>query len=49
MNTTAENNQGRVVLRAEDVWKSYDEGTIAVLKGVSFEAVQGQTIALCGT
>jgi ABC-type lipoprotein export system ATPase subunit len=30
------------------VWKSYDEGTIAVLKGVSFEAVQGQTIALCG-
>jgi ABC-type lipoprotein export system ATPase subunit len=48
MNTTAENNQGRVVLRAEDVWKSYDEGTIAVLKGVSFEAVQGQTIALCG-
>ena len=48
MNTTAENNQGRVVLRAEDVWKSYDEGAIAVLKGVSFEAVQGQTIALCG-
>jgi ABC-type lipoprotein export system ATPase subunit len=48
MNTTAENDQGRVVLRAENVWKSYDEGTIAVLKGVSFEAVQGQTIALCG-
>jgi ABC-type lipoprotein export system ATPase subunit len=48
MITTAENNQGRVVLRAEDVWKSYDEGAIAVLKGVSFEAVQGQTIALCG-
>jgi ABC-type lipoprotein export system ATPase subunit len=48
MNTTAENNQGRAVLRAEDVWKSYDEGTIAVLKGVSFEAMQGQTIALCG-
>jgi lipoprotein-releasing system ATP-binding protein len=48
MITTAENNQGRVVLRAEDVWKSYDEGAIAVLKGVSFEAVQGQTVALCG-
>lgn len=39
---------GRVALRAEDVWKSYDEGAIAVLKGVSFEAAAGQTIALCG-
>ncbi|MDR3727911.1 MAG: ABC transporter ATP-binding protein [Terracidiphilus sp.] len=48
MITTAENDHGRVVLRAEDVWKSYDEGAITVLKGVSFEAVQGQTIALCG-
>ena len=39
---------GRVVLRAEDVWKSYDDGAITVLKGVSFEAIEGQTIALCG-
>lgn len=39
---------GRVVLRAEDVWKSYDDGAIAVLKGVTFEAIEGQTIALCG-
>jgi ABC-type lipoprotein export system ATPase subunit len=39
---------GRVVLRAEDVWKSYDDGAIAVLKGVNFEAVEGQTVALCG-
>ena len=38
----------RVVLRAEDVWKSYDDGAIAVLKGVTFEAVEGQTVALCG-
>jgi len=38
----------RVVLQAEDVWKSYDEGTIRVLKGVDFEAVEGQTVALCG-
>lgn len=37
-----------IVLRAEDVWKSYDEGAIAVLKGVNFEAEAGQTIALCG-
>jgi lipoprotein-releasing system ATP-binding protein len=38
----------RIVLRAEEVWKSYDEGAISVLKGVDFEAIEGQTIALCG-
>lgn len=38
----------RVVIRAEDVWKSYDDGAISVLKGVNFEAVEGQTVALCG-
>jgi ABC-type lipoprotein export system ATPase subunit len=38
----------RVVLRAEDVWKSYDDGAIAVLKGVDFEVVEGRTVALCG-
>ncbi len=37
-----------VVLRAEDVRKSYDDGAIEVLKGVNFEAVAGQTVALCG-
>ena len=46
--TKAEDKKGRVVLRAEDVWKSYDEGTIAVLKGVNFEAYEGKTVALCG-
>jgi ABC-type lipoprotein export system ATPase subunit len=30
------------------VWKSYDEGAIAVLKGINFEAVEGQAVALCG-
>jgi ABC-type lipoprotein export system ATPase subunit len=39
---------GRTVVRAEDVWKSYDDGAIAVLKGVNFDAAQGQTVALCG-
>ena len=39
---------GHVVLRAENVWKSYDEGAIAVLKGINFEAREGQTVALCG-
>ncbi|MFZ0743217.1 MAG: ABC transporter ATP-binding protein [Terracidiphilus sp.] len=41
-------DRGRIVLRAEDVWKSYDDGTIAVLNGVHFEAEEGQTVALCG-
>jgi len=49
MNTTAQSSvRGRVVLRAENVWKSYDEGAIAVLKGIDFEAVEGQAVALCG-
>ena len=48
MNSTTHAVAGSVVLRAEDVWKSYDEGTIEVLNGVSFEAVAGQTVALCG-
>lgn len=38
----------RVVLSAEDVWKSYDDGAIAVLKGVNLEVSMGQTVALCG-
>jgi len=37
-----------VVVLAEDVWKSYDDGAITVLNGVDFEATQGETIALCG-
>ncbi len=42
------NRRDCIVLRAEDVWKSYDDGAIAVLKGVNFEAIEGQTTALCG-
>jgi ABC-type lipoprotein export system ATPase subunit len=45
---TQVNAGGRIVLQAEDVWKSYDDGAIAVLKGVNFEATEGQTVALCG-
>jgi ABC-type lipoprotein export system ATPase subunit len=37
-----------VVLHAESVWKSYEDGAITVLRGVDFEAAQGETIALCG-
>ena len=38
----------RIVLYAKDVWKSYDAGAIRVLNGVDFEALAGQTVALCG-
>jgi lipoprotein-releasing system ATP-binding protein len=38
----------RIVLECADVWKSYDEGTVAVLKGVDCEVLEGQTVALCG-
>ncbi|MGB9408988.1 MAG: ABC transporter ATP-binding protein [Terracidiphilus sp.] len=48
LSTAQLNGSGRIVLRAEDVWKSYDDGTIEVLKGVNFEAIEGQTVALCG-
>ncbi len=41
-------SEPRIVLSAQDVWKSYDDGAIAVLKGVDFAAVEGQTVALCG-
>ena len=40
--------QPNIVLRAENVWKSYDDGAIAVLRGVDFVGVEGQTVALCG-
>jgi ABC-type lipoprotein export system ATPase subunit len=48
--TPPSNNTSKlpVVLRADEVWKSYDDGAINVLKGVDFEAVEGQTVALCG-
>ncbi len=37
-----------LVLRAKNVWKSYEDGAITVLRGVDLEAAQGETIALCG-
>lgn len=48
MNNGIRASGGEVVLCAEDLWKSYDEGTIQVLNGVTFEAFSGQTAALCG-
>jgi len=37
-----------IVLQAADLWKSYDEGTVAVLKGVDCLVRSGETVALCG-
>jgi ABC-type lipoprotein export system ATPase subunit len=38
----------RIVLHAVDLWKSYDEGAVAVLKGVDIGCLEGRTVALCG-
>jgi lipoprotein-releasing system ATP-binding protein len=36
------------IIRATDVWKSYDDGAIAVLNGVDLEVQSGEAVALCG-
>lgn len=41
-------NEPKVVLLAEGVWKSYDDGAISVLKGVDFVGIEAETVALCG-
>jgi ABC-type lipoprotein export system ATPase subunit len=38
----------RIAIRVEDLWKSYDDGAITVLKGIDFEAQRGEAVALCG-
>jgi ABC-type lipoprotein export system ATPase subunit len=48
MNPSDTTESPRIVLQAREVWKSYDEGAISVLRGVDFQAVAGHTIALCG-
>lgn len=37
-----------VVIEAQNVWKSYDRGAIAVLNGVDLAARKSEAIALCG-
>lgn len=48
MDIAASKEKRRIVLQAENLWKSYDQGTVAVLKGVDFEVREGETVALCG-
>jgi lipoprotein-releasing system ATP-binding protein len=38
----------RTVVNVEDVYKSYEDGAIAVLNGVTLQVAAGQTVALCG-
>jgi ABC-type lipoprotein export system ATPase subunit len=44
----AADNAARTVLRAQNVWKSYDAKAIRVLNGVDLNVMEGQTVALCG-
>ena len=48
MHAMEDQQNGRVVLQAENLWKSYDDGTVAVLKGVDCAVFEGETVALCG-
>ena len=48
MTASAQSAASPVVIRADGLWKSYDQGTIAVLNGVDLEARKGEAIALCG-
>ncbi len=40
--------QPNLAVRAENVWKSYDDGAITVLRGVDFSARERETVALVG-
>ena len=48
MSGVSANAENRIAIRVENVWKSYDNGAITVLKGVDFEAGQGEAVALVG-
>ena len=48
MHAMEDQQNGRAVLQAENLWKSYDDGTVAVLKGVDCAVFEGETVALCG-
>ena len=41
--------KGNTMVRVENVWKSFDGGTIKVLRGVSLDVRRGEIVALWGT
>lgn len=48
MSASDQSRSAPVVIEAQNVWKSYDRGAIAVLNGVDLAARKGEAIALCG-
>lgn len=48
MSTGTQSDTAPVIIRASNVWKSYDQGTITVLNGVDLETRKGEAVALCG-
>ena len=49
MNALAQSNpSGQWAIRASDIWKSYDQGSITVLNGIDLDVERGATVALCG-
>jgi lipoprotein-releasing system ATP-binding protein len=48
LQTTAASNSAPALLCAENVWKSYEDGSIPVLNGVDLELFSTQTVAICG-
>jgi ABC-type lipoprotein export system ATPase subunit len=48
MTTRANSERAKPVIHVESVWKSYDDGAIAVLNGVDLTVHAGKTVALCG-
>jgi lipoprotein-releasing system ATP-binding protein len=47
-NGASPRSSGGPIVRVQDVWKSYDGGSIPVLNGVSFTVDAGESVALCG-
>lgn len=37
------------IVKIDDVWKSFDQGRVEVLRGVGLRVTKGETVALCGT
>jgi ABC-type lipoprotein export system ATPase subunit len=46
--STPASKSGPALLCAENIWKSYEDGSIPVLNGVDLEVFSRQTVAICG-
>ena len=43
-----DNGERNIVVRAVDLWKSYDDGAVTVLQGIDLRCFEGRSVALCG-